>query len=241
MDKIALKCLLPFKKGTTEQNKIANYFDHQAFPSLMAGLFITLEGIDGCGKSTASKELARILESKGHEVYLTLEPSESWLGQAVRRSYTEEISPYTEVFLFLADRATHTLDMEKKLADGQVVISDRYCDSSTAYQGEALEELLAKQGIDSVDWITQMNSTVIREPDITFLLDIDPETSLERLKVREELSKFEKHNYLEKVRANYLRIAKTEGRMRIINARQPAEKVLADIQDILEESFKHQH
>ncbi len=218
-----------------------NYFDHKAFLVPMTGIFITLEGIDGCGKSTASKELARVLGDKGHKVHHTLEPSESWLGQAVRRSYTEEISPFTEVFLFLADRATHTEEIKKKLADGQIVISDRYCDSSTAYQGASLEEPLAKQGIDSVDWITRMNATVIREPDITFLLDIDSETSLERLKVREELSKFEKHNYLEKVRANYLRIAETESRIKIIDAKQPAEEVLADILAILEESFKHQH
>ncbi len=198
-------------------------------PPSMTGTFITFEGIDGCGKSTVSKQIASILRERGNEVYHTMEPSESWLGQAVRRSYTEEISPFTEVFLFLADRATHTDRIKKELAAGKMVISDRYCDSSTAYQGALLEETLAGQGIDSVDWVAGMNSTIIQEPDITLLLDIAPEISLERLKVREELSKFEKQGYLEKVRANYLRIAEVEERVKVIDANQPVDKVRDEV------------
>jgi len=201
----------------------------------MASIFITFEGIDGCGKSTVSKQAASILLERGNEVYHTMEPSENWLGQAVRRSYTEEISPFTELFIFMADRATHTDQIKKELVAGKIVISDRYCDSSTAYQGALLEELLARQGIDSVDWVTGMNATIIREPDITLLLDIAPEVSLERLKVREELSKFEKQGYLEKVRANYLRIAETEERVRVIDANQPIEKVLDEVMKAIEE------
>ena len=204
-------------------------------PPSMTGMFITLEGIDGCGKSTVSKQVASTLQERGNEVYHTMEPSENWLGQAVRRSYTEEISPFTEVFLFLADRATHTDRIKKELAAGKIVISDRYCDSSTAYQGALLHEQLAEQGIDSVDWVIGMNSTIIREPDITLLLDIAPEVSLERLKVREELSKFEKQGYLERVRANYLRIAKAEPRVRVIDANQPVEKVLDEVMKAIED------
>lgn len=206
-----------------------------AHPLPMAGTFITFEGIDGCGKSTVSKQVASILRKRGNEVYHTMEPSENWLGQAVRRSYTEEISPFSEVFLFMADRATHTDQIKKELAEGMIVISDRYCDSSTAYQGALLEEPLAEQGIDSVDWVASMNATIIREPDITLLLDIAPEVSLERLKVREELSKFEKQGYLEKVRANYLRIAETESRIKVIDANRPVEEVLADVMKAIED------
>ncbi|MCK5038737.1 MAG: dTMP kinase [Thermoplasmata archaeon] len=201
----------------------------------MRGIFITFEGIDGCGKSTVSKQVASILQERGKEVYHTLEPSENWLGQAVRRSYTEEISPYTELFIFMADRATHTERIKKELSAGKTVISDRYCDSSTAYQGALLHEPLAEQGIDSVEWIMKMNKTIIREPDITLLLDISPEISLKRVEGRGELSKFEKQDYLEKVRANYLRIAKAESRIKIIDADQPVDKVLAEVMKAIEE------
>ncbi|MCK4758117.1 MAG: dTMP kinase [Thermoplasmata archaeon] len=200
----------------------------------MSAIFITFEGIDGCGKSTVSKETASLLRSRGFEVYHTKEPSENWLGEAVRRSYTEEICPYTELFLFMADRATHTDKIKKELADGKIVISDRYSDSSTAYQGALLEEELAAQGIDSVDWIMKLNATIILDPDITLLLDIDPDTSLERLTIREELSKFEKKAYLEKVRTNYLRVAEAESRIRIVDAKQPVEKVLADVMALID-------
>ncbi len=201
----------------------------------MPAKFITFEGVDGCGKSTISKEVCQALIDMGHEVEWTMEPSENWLGDQVRRSYSEEISPFTEAFLFLADRATHTDRIRKHLADGKIVISDRYSDSTIAYQGALLSDELIKQGIDSVDWLWELNNRIIIKPDVTFLLDIAPEISLERLNTREELSKFERQGYLEKVRANYLRIASREDRYVIIDATQAKQTVLNEVLLILKE------
>lgn len=195
----------------------------------MPGLFITLEGIDGCGKSTLAKRLAEKLRADGHDVVTTMEPSESWLGQAVRRSYNEEISPYTEAFLFLADRATHTQDMIAKKEAGQIIICDRYSDSTVAYQGAYLEEIMAKDGIDAVSWLEEMSRPVIVTPDITFLLDIDPEVSLARLGGRDGLSKFEKLGYLRKVRANYLRVAGGKPHFMVLDASKPAGDILESV------------
>lgn len=169
------------------------------------GVFIALEGIDGTGKSSICKELKAWLEGTGRSVVLTAEPTEGWLGGAVRRANREGLDPRTESLLFTADRCQHTLRIAEWAAEGKVVICDRYFGSTVAYQGAALEDLM---GENAVAWLMNMNGPVARRPDLTVLLTCDVRTAMRRLGDRGELSKFEREGYLRKVQDIYLLLAK---------------------------------
>ncbi len=145
--------------------------------------FITFEGIDGSGKSTQIKLLADYLSSKGAKVFLTKEPGEGKLGEAIRTMILArrdiEVKPYEELFLFCADRSHHVREViQPKLEDGYTVISDRYYDSTLAYQGFG-------RGIPH-DFVfdNAKASSLGVEPDITLFLSIPVEQALLRLKNR---------------------------------------------------------
>ena len=172
------------------------------------GIFIVLEGIDGTGKSTLSKKLKAWLEERGREVVLTAEPTEDWLGAAVRRANREDLDPRTESLLFTADRCQHTLRIDELLKQGKVVICDRYYGSTVAYQGAALER---EMGDNAVSWLLNLNGPVVRHPDLTILLTSDPRVAMRRVGDRGELSKFEREGYLGKVQDIYLTLAREAG------------------------------
>lgn len=172
------------------------------------GVFIVLEGIDGTGKSTLSKRLKAWLQERGREVVLTAEPTDDWLGKAVRRANDEDLDPRTESLLFTADRCQHTLRIVDMLNQGKVVICDRYYGSTVAYQGAALEK---DMGDNAVSWLLNLNGPVVRHPDVTVLLTSDPKIAMRRVGDRGELSKFEREEYLSKVQDNYLTLAKESG------------------------------
>ena len=199
--------------------------------------FITFEGIDGCGKTSLIRKVADRLEKAGFSVELTREPTDTWLGDAVRQGYKEDISPYTEAFLFLADRATHTDRIRKQVAEGKVVMSDRYSDSTVAYQAAFLNQRLGGKCETYMEWLKKVSEPVVIEPDITFLLDVDPETSLGRLRNRSQKEKFETLENLRQVRRNYLAIAETEERVHVIDASRGIPEVLGDILFTLGEHF----
>ncbi|MCK5396766.1 MAG: dTMP kinase [Thermoplasmata archaeon] len=203
----------------------------------MVSGFITFEGIDGCGKSTVARLIGERLEAQGINVELTLEPTRTWLGDAVRRSYTEDIHPYTEAFLFLADRATHTNWINEKLSSGNVVISDRYSDSTVAYQAAQFHQKLGGPMPDYVKWLQEVSQPIIRTPDLTLLLDIDPEVSLARLGGREEMEKFETLDNLKLVRENYLAIAEDSPHFRIIDATKTVEEVTEEVWGIINQEL----
>src|SRR5207244_12887061 len=100
--------------------------------------FVTFEGIDGSGKTTVSRLVKDRLRSRGHSVFLTSEPTGDWLGETVRRGIEKGVSPLTESFLFLADRAAHIPEIRSHLDPGECVLCDRYADSTYAYQGAHL-------------------------------------------------------------------------------------------------------
>ncbi|MCI0481750.1 MAG: dTMP kinase [Candidatus Dadabacteria bacterium] len=204
----------------------------------MPGRFITLEGIDGCGKTTVARAVVSALGKSGLKTILTTEPSENWLGDAVRRGYTEDIDPLSDAFLFMADRATHVSWMRKKLDEGFVVISDRYADSTVAYQGASLDARLKAAKLDAFDWLKDMNDRLFPRPDLTILLDVDPEVSLGRLGGRDSLTKFEKKEYLKRVRANYLMIAERENRLVVVDASRPEDVVLSDVLGIFKSKVR---
>ncbi len=189
----------------------------------MRGRFIVLEGIDGAGKSTLSHALTERLSALTAAV-LTAEPSEGYVGDALRRAGAEESHPLLESLLFVADRAHHTHIIEGWLEKGITVICDRYYASTLAYQTASLGEGFRP-------WLREMNEKVIIKPDLTLLLDIDPDGGMDRVNSRGESSKFEKTEYLREVRKQYLKLAEEDG-FRVIDAsRGPGE--------VLEEAFVH--
>ena len=192
-------------------------------------IFIVLDGIDGSGTSTHSKLLTGFLSLKGLKVYLTQEPSNSDIGKILRTYLKDDKIPAsTDALLFAADRVLHFKnDIKKKLEKGYIVISDRYIESSIAYQTSQSENI-------SIEWVRNLNKFA-GTPDLTIILDIDPKLSLAR-KHHKVLDKFEDTSLLEKVRQVYLNRAKIEGYF-VISTDDIIEMVQAKIQEVVIEKL----
>lgn len=190
----------------------------------MRGRFITLEGIDGAGKTTIARRVGSALRKAGHRVVLTTEPTRTWLGDAVKKSYDDDVGPLAETFLFLADRARHTAQIRGWLARGATVVSDRYADSTYAYQGVRLKGMMR----DPIRWLQSVSAPAVLEPDLTILLDISPRLGLRRIAGRKRKVRFEKQRFLTEVAANYRRLAKGPRFVTIDGSRSAAE-VTADV------------
>ncbi|MBQ7526066.1 MAG: dTMP kinase [Abditibacteriota bacterium] len=196
----------------------------------MRGIFITLEGVDGCGKSTLAKGLKSYFESKGREVVLTREPRGK-IRELLLNS--KELPDAAELLLMEASRSEHTETLIKPaLSENKIVICDRYFDSTTAYQGCA-------RGLKS-DIIEVLNNfaTGGLKPDLTLLLDIDAETGLGRQEGVDRISA-SGLAFMEKVRRGYLETAAKEPeRIAVIDASAPREKVFDEAVKITEERLK---
>ncbi len=192
---------------------------------MVENLFIILDGIDGVGTTTHSKLLAGFLSLKGLKTYLTQEPSSSEIGKLLRIYLKDKRIPAsTDALLFAADRVLHYKnEIKKKLEEGYIVISDRYIESSIAYQSSQSDEI-------TIEWIENLN-LFAGEPDLTIILDIDPKISLSR-KNQEFLEKFEDTSLLDKVRRVYLTRAEKLG-YPIINTNNIIELVQTEIQKIV--------
>lgn len=161
--------------------------------------FIVFEGIDGSGKSTVSRMVFEALsEEMPGRVVLTAEPTDSFIGRAVRQANEGGTDELAEALLFVADRAEHTRQIRSWLAEGKIVLSDRYYASTVAYQGALLKVRMggAKK---AVEWLKAMNEPVIVQPDLTLLLSLSVSTAIERLRSRKGLTKFEDLHYLSDV------------------------------------------
>ena len=168
-------------------------------------MLITLEGIDGSGKSTLHKTLKGLLADI--DPVFTREPGATWVGDQVRRAIAEQIDPVTEATLFVADHAAHLARIVRPaLAEGRLVISDRYSDSRFAYQTVTLQGIIP----DPEGWLRAMHNGWTIVPDRTFLCVLPVEEALTRLKPDSQREHFEKRETLEKVQNNYLRFAKAE-------------------------------
>jgi dTMP kinase len=157
-------------------------------------MFIVLEGIDGCGKSTQARLLAKWLEEQGLNVCLTSEPSGSRIGVFIREilSGKVDVDPRTLALLFTADRFEHLrTEIKPALDENMIVVCERYYHSTIAYQ--------SAQGVDKT-WLQDMNRFVL-EPDLVFFIDVRPELALDRKEGREI---FEDREFLEKVYQEYL-------------------------------------
>jgi dTMP kinase len=171
----------------------------------MRGKLITLEGIDGSGKSTVAEKLQKNPGIKAFKPVFTREPTRGTLtGNAVEKAIQSDTDQLAELFLFTADHAEHLAKLVKPaLESGKLVISDRYSDSRYAYQGVTLKTRLE----NPLEWVKDLHRGWTIVPDLTFLFDIRPEVSIERCGKRGEQSKFEKLEFLRGVREIFLRLA----------------------------------
>lgn len=200
----------------------------------MRGKLITLEGIDGSGKSTVAKKLQKNHEINIFEPVFTKEPTRGTLtGTAVENAIQSDTDQLAELFLFTADHAEHLAKLVKPaLENGKIVISDRYSDSRYAYQGITLKNRLE----NPLEWVKRLHRDWTIVPDLTFLFDIEPEIAVERCGKRGEQTKFEKIEFLRKVREIFLSLAAEEPeRFVIVDASCPPQDVEKKVvQKILE-------
>lgn len=200
----------------------------------MKGKLITLEGIDGSGKSTVAKKLQENPEIRDLEPVFTREPTRGTLtGAAVENAIQSDTDQLAELFLFTADHAEHLAKLVKPaLENGKNVISDRYSDSRYAYQGVTLKNRLE----NPLEWVKRLHREWTVVPDLTFLFDIEPEIAVERCGKRGEQTKFEKIEFLQNVRENFFSLVKEEPeRFIVIDASSSPEKVETEVvQKILE-------
>ncbi len=205
-------------------------------------MFITLEGIEGSGKTTQIDYLVKYLEKQGRQCVTTREPGGTSIGDKIRAILLDpesrDLDPTAELLLYMADRAQHINSVIKPaVADGQTVICDRYFDATVVYQGFARE-------LD-VDVIRQLHALLFNDlkPDLTFLLDLEPGEGLTR--AWKQLndgqraggeSRFEEETlaFHKKVRAGYLELARLEpDRFCIIDATRDVRQVRDDIYNVL--------
>jgi len=205
-------------------------------------MFITFEGVEGCGKSTQIKLLAESLAAKNAQVLLTREPGGTPIGSAIRKllltSGSGPISPMTELLLFSAARAqlVETV-IRPALAEGKIVLCDRFYDSTTAYQGHA-------RGLDkeTVRRLIQ-SATGGLKPDRTILLDLPAEKGLDRaairmIKEKKTEARFEEEGlrFHRMVQEGFLQIAMNEpDRVKMVDAMGPVEEVRQRVADALKD------
>lgn len=183
--------------------------------------FVTFEGIDGSGKTTVSRRVAVALRERGEKVFLTGEPTKHWTGEAVRRSYADDVGPLAESFLFLADRAAHQEEIRRHLARGELVISDRYADSTYAYQGARLRGTVSRP----IPFLRAMSDPWLLPPDLTLLLRIPADLGLRRIADRPAKVRFEEVAFLRRVARNYDTLAASR-RFVVLDGRQALDRVV---------------
>lgn len=195
-------------------------------------MFVTIEGPEGSGKSSVTKEVVKILESEGHSIVLTREPGGTPIAEEIRNVILDKknvaMDPVTEALLYAASRRQHLIEKVWPLSkEGKIVISDRFLDSSLAYQGGA-----RGIGIDKVLSLNQY-ATDGFYPDLTLLFDIDPRIGLARIAAnnnrevnRLDLEKIEFHD---NVRKTFLELAKRfSDRYIVLDASKPFDEVVQD-------------
>lgn len=184
------------------------------------GIFICVEGLDGCGKTTQTKLLVRRLRKKGYDVTYTAEPSRGEIGSFIKKYCLhglERVSSVVEALLFAADRFVHVeKEVIPALDEGKLVVSDRYVYSSLAYQGAA--------GLD-VKWIETINEHAMR-PDLAIFIDVEPEIVIQRLKPNKSV--MENLETQRKVREVYMKFAE-KGELVKINGNKSKKEVANDI------------
>ncbi|PSP59970.1 dTMP kinase [Halobacteriales archaeon QH_7_66_37] len=189
-------------------------------------MLVTLEGLDGSGKTT----VVEALRDARPDAVFTREPTESWYGEAVRRSLgDDDADPVAELFLYTADHAAHLRRVIGPALDrGDLVVSDRYTDSRYAYQAAALDGVLDRP----MEYVRGVHQAFTRPPDATIYLDVDPQTAAARAGAE---NKFERAAFLAEVRSNYERLIDHEPERFVrVDATRPPEEVIAAVEDALD-------
>lgn len=211
----------------------------------MKGRFITFEGVEGSGKSTVAGVIEKLMKKAGMEVILTREPGGTGVSESIRGILLDpdrvEISPPTELFLYLASRSQLVNQLiEPALREGKMVLCDRFMDATVAYQGWA-------RGLGE-EWTEKLNAFAVGEtlPDLTFLLDLPVEEGFKRGPERREGAgvrspdRMEKEDvtFHRKVREGYLRIAdRDRERVVVIDASRSLKEVVDEISGNLQSRF----
>jgi len=197
----------------------------------MKGKFIVFEGIDGAGLTTQATLLENYLREKKYEVVLTKEPTNGLIGGLIRAALKKEWQTSNETLqlLFSADRSHHlNQEIIPALKEGKIVISDRYFLSTIAYGMLEVEK----------EWLKSLNSRFLL-PDLTIILDVNPETSLQRIKEsRFKFELFEEKERLEKIRKNFLELSKDYKNCVIINGEKSIEEVHKEVLKAVQKILK---
>jgi dTMP kinase len=200
------------------------------------GLFITVEGIDGCGKSTQLDLISNYLKRKNYDIVFTREPGCKGLGENIRNlllNYDGVVADKCEAFLFLADRAQNISTIVKPAVEmGKIVLCDRHIDSTIAYQGYARGE-----DIETLRYFNNI-ATNNYKPDLTFLFDISVETSFKRIGKTRDRMESAGEDFFNKVRNGYLEIAKAEpNRVKVINSEQSIDEIFNCVRGYIDEKL----
>jgi len=186
----------------------------------MKGMFICIEGLDGCGKTTQARLLVEALRKIGYDAVYTAEPSKGKIGKFIKRYCLhagQRISTVVEALLFAADRFEHLEnEVVPALKNGKIVVSDRYVFSSLAYQGAA--------GLD-LNWIEKINVHAIT-PDLALFIDVEPEAAIQRFKPKKSV--MENLETQKKVRDVYMKFVEM-GRLVRIDGNKPKDDVAKNI------------
>jgi dTMP kinase len=192
-------------------------------------MFVSFEGLDGCGKTTQARLLAEALTGEGVDVVLTREPGGTPLGEQVRELvlHGDHVAPWAEVALYAASRAQHVVQVIRPaLQRGATVVCDRYLDTSVAYQG-------AGRGL-GVDFVLDLNLRVVEGllPDVTVLVEIDPETALARVgDKRDRIERADAAFWPLVVEAYRDLAARFPERYVVVDGRLPVEELAEEIRD----------
>ena len=207
-------------------------------------MFITFEGIEGCGKSTQAARVRKWLFDAGKRVVLSREPGGTAIGRSLRGilldSGNNHLCPGAELFLYLADRAQHVHEIIKPALDGEIVVLvDRFADSTLVYQGFG-------RGLD-LHVLQSINELAVDgiSPDVTFVLDVPPEIGLSRAKSRngrrgtaQTEGRFEAEplDFHARIREGYLQLAtRNKERIQVLDGTASEDKVFAAIQQVIED------
>lgn len=198
------------------------------------GLFITFEGIEGCGKSTQAKLLEEYLKEQGIDVFLTREPGGPKIAEQIREMLlsidNKEMLPETEVLLYMASRSQHTGEwIIPELNKGKTVISDRYYDSTFAYQGAARD--IDGKLIDTI----RKYATFGLVPDLTFLVDLPEQIGLSRILAKDaDRLEQESIDFHGRVRDGFLALAKEESaRFIVLDGKKSIDQIHNDVVNVI--------
>ena len=208
--------------------------------SKKSGLFISFEGGEGSGKTTQIGHLVQWLESRGYPVKITRQPGGTAIGSRIRDILLSpehtELSPRAELLLYEADRAQHVDEtLRPALEAGTILVSDRFGDSSTVYQGMC-------RGL-GVDWVIRLNdfATGGLSPDLVILLDLPEGKARERISKRVALDRMEreKRSFHRKVRQGFLELARRfPRRFKVLDGMQSEQRLASEIRALVESRMK---